>query len=96
VRTTRARDQYRLPIRPTALSTALSPEAIAVAPDHALMESGTDLAAALDQGAVCVEQQLRVVERAAVALVAPIDTTMLACLAASPMASVVAEGTVTA
>src|SRR6478609_8392949 len=45
------------------------PGAIALAPNHAFMESGTDLAATLDQGAVCVEQQLRVVERTSVALV---------------------------
>src|SRR6188472_2691262 len=45
------------------------PRAIALAPNHALMERGTDLAPTLDQGAICVEQQLRVVERTYVALV---------------------------
>ena len=45
------------------------PGAIALPPDHAFMVGRGDLAATLDQGAVGVEQQLRVVERAAVALV---------------------------
>ncbi len=47
----------------------LQPGAVALAPDHPLMEGRRDLAALQPQRAVGVEDQLRVVERAMVALV---------------------------
>src|SRR6185437_7299628 len=43
--------------------------AIALSPQHPLMERGADLAAALDQAAVSIEKQLRVIDGGTVALV---------------------------
>ena len=43
--------------------------AVTLAPDHALMIGRRDLAAALDQRAVRIEQKLRIVDRATVALI---------------------------
>ena len=45
------------------------PGTVALAPDHAFVVGRRNLAAALNQSAVSIEQQLRVVERAAIALV---------------------------
>ena len=45
------------------------PGTVALPPDHALMVGRGNLAATLNQGAVGIEQQLRVVERATIALV---------------------------
>lgn len=45
------------------------PRAVTLAPDHALMLGGRDLAASLDQFAIGIEQKLRVVNGSAVALV---------------------------
>src|SRR5262245_42904512 len=45
------------------------PRTVALAPDHAFVVGRADLAAALDQGAVGIKQQLSIVERAAIALV---------------------------
>lgn len=45
------------------------PTTVALAPDHPFVVGRHDLAAALQQGAVGVEQQLRVVQRSTVALV---------------------------
>jgi hypothetical protein len=42
--------------------------AVTLAPDHALMTGRRDLAAALDRRAIRVEEKLRIVDRAAVAL----------------------------
>src|SRR6185312_14137247 len=43
--------------------------AIALSPQHSLMERGADLAAALDQASVGIEKQLRIVDRGPIALV---------------------------
>ena len=43
--------------------------AVALAPDHALVIGGRDLAAALNQGAVGIKEQLGVVQGSAVTLV---------------------------
>ncbi len=45
------------------------PVALALPPDHALVIRGRDLPAALHQGAVGVEEELRIVEGAVIALV---------------------------
>src|SRR6185437_12473354 len=45
------------------------PGTVAPAPDHALMIGRSDFSPTLDQGAVSIEQQLCVIERAAIALV---------------------------
>ena len=45
------------------------PAAVALAPDHALVEGGRDLAPLEDELAVGVEDELRIVERAVIALV---------------------------
>ena len=42
---------------------------VALTPDHALVIRGRDLAAPLNQGAVGIEEQLRVVERSTVTFV---------------------------
>ena len=56
-------------MRPTALIDGPQPGAVALPPDHAFVVGRGDLAAMLDQASVGVEQQLCVIERAAVALV---------------------------
>ena len=43
--------------------------AVALAPNHALVIGGRDLAAPLDQGAVGIKEKLGVVQRSAVTLV---------------------------
>jgi hypothetical protein len=45
------------------------PRSVSLAPDHSLVIRRRDLAAALKQGSVRIEEELRVVERSAVALV---------------------------
>ncbi len=83
-------------MRPTALSTARRPATVALAPDHPLVIGRRDLAAAaLDQCAVRVEQP-RVVDVPPSRWLTPIETTMWASRTASAIASVSADGTVTA
>jgi hypothetical protein len=60
---------------------SFQPRTIALTPDHAFVVGRRNLATALDQGAVSIEQQLRIVERAAVALV-DADGRHYACLPA--------------
>src|SRR3982074_3246084 len=51
-----------------AVDTA-QPRAIALTPDHAFMIGRRNLATVLDECAVGIEQELRVIDRAAIALV---------------------------
>jgi hypothetical protein len=58
-----------LPDTPNGAIDGAQARAITLAPDHTLMIGWRDLAAALDQRTVRVEEKLRIVDRAAVALI---------------------------
>ena len=83
--------------RPTRVSTTAKPGPVALPPDHALVVRRRDLARRLHQPPVGVEQQLRVVERAVVALV-DADRHHRAAPGAPParLASTLGPGTATA
>ncbi len=79
-------------MRPTALSTALRPEP---SPRPQTMRSwwvGISFAPALDQRPIGIEQQLGIIERAAIALVDADGDDHTACLHASPIARVAGDG----
>ena len=60
---------HQLTNAPDGAVDGSQPGTVALPPDQALMVGRADLAATLNQGAVGIKQQLRVIDRAAIALI---------------------------